>query len=95
MRLGRGDVLRAAQLLSLLLSEDEEDKRERAGSLSFYLFSEILQLGKLHNIRCTGKLQYGIYIPTSIFSAVSCSSLSGPGGQRQWSPTHDPPFVPQ
>ena len=67
MRLGGGDVLRAARLLSLLLSEDEEDKREGAGSLSFYLFSEILQLGKLHNIRCTGKVQYGIYIPISIF----------------------------
>ena len=43
MSLGGGDVLRAARLLSLLLSEDEEDKREGAGSLSFYLFSESLQ----------------------------------------------------
>ena len=67
MRLGGGDVLRAAQLLSLLLSEDEEDKREGAGSLSFYLFSESLQLGELHDIRCTRKLQFGIYIPISIF----------------------------
>ena len=68
MRLGGGDVSRAARLLSLLLSEDEEDKRESRVSLFLSLLScESLQLGKLHNIRCTGKLQYGIYIPTSIF----------------------------
>ena len=87
-------MLRAAQLLSLLLSEDEEDKREQGLSLSISSL-RVCNQGNCTIYDAQERCNMESIFPPLFFSAVSCSSLSGPGGQRQWSPTHDPPFVPQ
>ena len=83
---------------SLSFSQRMRRIREREQGLSLSISSllwesairEIAQY-TLHRKAAIWNLHSHLYI----FSAVSCSSLSGSGGQRQWSPTHDPPFVPQ